>query len=92
MDRSMYRPKLHADLLLRVFDLPARGMTRALAESILTLDFPEGDAARIEELSVRANEGMLTAEEEGEMEAYIDINDLLAYWQSKARQTLQQPA
>jgi hypothetical protein len=88
----MYRPKPHSDLLLRVFDLPGRGMTRALAENILTFDFPEGDAARIEELNVRANEGKLTEEEEAELETYININDLLAYWQSKARQTLQQPA
>jgi hypothetical protein len=67
-------------------------MTPALAESILVLGFPEEDAARIEELNVRANEGELTGEEEAELEAYININDLLAYWQSKARQTLRQPA
>ena len=67
-------------------------MTQALAESILALDFPEADAARIEELNVRANEGDLTDEEEAEMEAYTNINDLLAYWQSKARQALRQPA
>jgi hypothetical protein len=67
-------------------------MTQALAESILALDFPEGDAARIEELNVRANEGDLTGEEEAELEAYTNINDLLACWQSKARQALHQPA
>ena len=67
-------------------------MTRALAESLLALDFPDGDAARIEELNVRANEGELTEAEQAELEAYININDLLAYWQSKARQSLQQPA
>jgi hypothetical protein len=58
----------------------------------LALDFPEEDATRIEELNVRANEGELTDEEEAELEAYANINDLLAYWQSKARQKLQQPA
>jgi hypothetical protein len=92
MARFKFIPKPHADVLLRVFDLPKRGMTRALAESILALDFPEEDAARIEALNVRANEGELTGEEEAELEAYININDLLAYWQSKARQTLRQPA
>ena len=85
--------KPHADVLLRVFDLSRRGMTRALAESILALDFPEGgDAARIEELNLRANEGQLTDEEEAKLEAYTNINDLLAYWQAKARQALRQPA
>jgi F420-0:gamma-glutamyl ligase-like protein len=92
MAKVRFSPKPHADVLLRVFDLPGRGMTRALAESILALDFPEGDAVRIEELNVRANEGELTDEEEAEMEAYTKINDLLAYWQSKARRALQQPA
>src|ERR1035438_7404220 len=62
------------------------GMTAPLAESILALDFPEADAARIQDLNVKANEGTLTAEEEAELEVYINISDLLAYWQSKARQ------
>jgi hypothetical protein len=92
MGKVKFGSKPHADVLLRVFDLPRRGMTRPLAESILEFDFPEGDAARIEELNVRANEGELTDDEEAELEAYININDLLAYWQSKARQILQQPA
>jgi hypothetical protein len=89
MDRSSYRPKPHSDLLLRVFDLPGRGLTPSLAESLLALDFPESDAARIGELNVKANEGKLTVEEEAELEAYLNVNDLLAYWQSKARQSLQ---
>jgi uncharacterized protein YnzC (UPF0291/DUF896 family) len=67
-------------------------MTRPLAESILALDFPEEDFARIDELNRKANEGTLTDEEEAELEAYVNISELLAYWQSKARQTLQQPA
>jgi hypothetical protein len=72
-----------------VFDLAGRGMTRPLAESILALDFPVADAARISELNAIANEGALTAHEEAELEAYIDVGDLLAYWHSRARQTLQ---
>lgn len=71
-----------------MFDLSGHGMSTALAESILTLDFPERDAARVDELNAKANEGTLTGDEEAELEAYINIGDLLAYWQSKARQTL----
>lgn len=67
-------------------------MARPLAESILALDFPEGDAARIEALNAKANDGTLTGDEEAELEAYVNIGDLLAYWQSKARQHLHQPA
>ena len=91
MARLKFSPKPHAEVLLRVFDLPRRGMSAALAEGILALDFPEEDAARIEALNVKANDGGLTDEEETEMEAYANISELLAYWQSKARQKLQQP-
>jgi hypothetical protein len=91
MARLKFSPKPHADVLLRVFDLSKGGMSAALAEGILALDFPEEDAARIEELNLRASEGELTDGEEAELETYANISDLLAYWQSKARQKLQQP-
>jgi hypothetical protein len=89
MAASTFRSKPHADVLRRVFDLPGHGMTPALAEGILALDFPEDDAVRIAELSVRANEGQLTDDEQSELEAYVNVSDLLAYWQSKARQSVQ---
>jgi len=63
-------------------------MTPALAEGILALDFPEDDAARIGQLNARANEGQLTEDEQAELETYINVSDLLAYWQSKARQAI----
>ncbi len=84
------RSAAHAEVLRRVFDLAGRGLTRPLAESILTLDFPERDAERITELNNKANEGELSDSEEAELEAYINVSDLLALWQSKARQALQQ--
>jgi hypothetical protein len=86
------RSAAHAEVLRRVFDLAGQGLTRPLAESILALDFPDHDAERLEELSGKANEGRLTDSEEAELEAYINVGDLLALWQSKARQALQQPA
>jgi hypothetical protein len=75
-----------------VFDIPGRGMTRPLAESILALDFPDADGARIEDLNTKANEGLLTEEETARIGADVNIGGLLAYWQSKARQVLQRPA
>ncbi len=92
MSRYTFHPQPQAEVLRSVFDLTGRGMTKPLAESILALDFPEEDAARIDELNAKANEGRLTSAEELELEAYVNIGDLLAYWQSKARQTLQPPA
>jgi len=90
MAKAVFRSSTHAEILRKVFDLPERGMTRPLAESILALDFPETDAARAEELNAKANDGALTEDERAELEAYTNIGDLLAYWQSKARQLLQQ--
>ena len=86
------RAAAHAEVLRRVFDLGGHGLNRQLAESILALDFPDSDAARISELSAKANEGTLHESEQAELEAYINVGDLLALWQSKARQTLLQTA
>ncbi len=66
MATSSFRSKRHADVMRRVFDLPGHGLRQALAEGILALDFPEDDAARIEQLNMRANEGQLTGDEEAE--------------------------
>jgi hypothetical protein len=82
----------HADVLRKVFDLGGHGITRALAEDMLSLDFPQHDADRVAELNAKANEGTLTESEEAELEAYINVADLLAYWQSRARQALQDQA
>ena len=63
-------------------------MDRPLAEGILALNFPPNSAERIEELNAKANEGNLTEAEEAELEAYINVSELLALWQAKARQVL----
>lgn len=65
-------------------------MAKELAEGILALDFPEPDVVRADELNAKANGGTLTEEEQVELEAYVSIADMLAYWQSKARQVLRQ--
>ncbi|MBV9296141.1 MAG: hypothetical protein JO145_11275 [Acidobacteriaceae bacterium] len=90
MAQAAFRSSAHADILLKVFDVPGRGMSRPLPERILALDFPGADAARADELNAKANDGMLTEDERAELDAYANISDLLAYWQSKARQVLQQ--
>ena len=73
----------------KVFDLTGRGLSRPLAESILSLDFPESDAARAAELNEKANEGTLTDAEREELQVYANVADLLAYWQQKAHHALQ---
>jgi len=78
--------------LRRVFDPSTHGISPPLAQSILALDFPDSDSARVDELNAKANEGTLNEDEQAELEAYVNISDLLAWWQSKARQSLQHPA
>jgi hypothetical protein len=87
-----FQSSLHAQLLQKVFNPSAREISRPLAESILALDFPEEEAARAEELSSKANEGTLSEQERAELEAYVNIGDLLAHWQSRARYALQRSA
>ena len=86
------RAAAYADVLRKVFDLGGPGLSRPLAEDILSLDFPQQDADRAAELSAKANEGTLTEGEEAELEAYINVGDLLAFWQLKARRLLQHGA
>jgi hypothetical protein len=83
-------PAPYAELLRKVFDLTGRGLSKPLAESFLSLDFPESDSIRAAELNEKANEGLLTDAEREELQVYANIADLLAYWQLKARQALQQ--
>jgi hypothetical protein len=79
----------YADHLGKVFDLTGRGLSRPIAESILSLAFPESDAARAAELNEKANDGTLTDAEREELQVYANVADLLAYWQLKAQQALQ---
>jgi hypothetical protein len=92
MVEARSRAAVHADLLRKVFDLRGHGLHRSLAEELVSLDFPQGDADRAAELSTKANEGTLTDSEEAELEAYINVGDLLAWWQSRARQVLHRQA
>ncbi|HVS37099.1 MAG TPA: hypothetical protein VMS17_16175 [Gemmataceae bacterium] len=77
-----------AAILNRLIE-PERGdLSREAAESILRLDFREDDHARMAELSSKAQEGALTADEREELTEYIRVADLLAVFQSKARRSL----
>ena len=87
---STLSPAPHAELLQRVFSFSGSGFTKPLAEGILAMDLPSADADRAAELNEKANEGLLTAVEREELQAYANVSDLLAYWQLKAAQVLAQ--
>jgi hypothetical protein len=68
---------------------PEQGVfSREAAKDILKLRFGEQDHARMAELSERAQQGTLTAEERVELDGYINVSHLLAFLQSKARVSL----
>lgn len=61
-------------------------MTKALAEGILALTSHK-QMSCADELNAKANDGTLAEHEQIELEAYVGIADILAYWQAKARQS-----
>ncbi len=60
------------------------------AKYILTLDFSPAQHALYEELSAKANEGLLTDEERFDLDQLLTANTMLAILQSKARVSLRQ--
>ena len=60
------------------------------ARYFLTLDFPDTDQARVDDLSAKARAGSLLPAEEEELDDYIRLSDFLAILQSKSRQSLKE--
>ena len=84
----------HPSILERVIK-PDRGdFTPELARQVLAFDFPLADHQRYAELSAKASEGSLSAEDRGELEDYLNINDFLTIINAKAQASLgrQNPA
>ncbi len=72
---------------------PGKGnLSEALAQYILSLDFPKEDRDRYQELSAKADEGLLSLEEKSELEEFLNVNDFLATVQAKARRSLGEPS
>jgi hypothetical protein len=70
--------------VLRFQDDPSAAAARAL----LKLQFADSDKKRMSELSAKAREGTLTAEEERQAEAYERLGCLLDILPSQARRIL----
>ena len=80
----------HSAILDRVIRPKHGDLSPELARHILSLDFDQTDRARYEALSIKAQEGTLTGDEESELDGYLVVNDLLTVLQSKARVSLKQ--
>ena len=64
-------------------------MTIPEAQAVLRWSFSEDATRRMEELGERHNEGELTEAEHEELEAYVNVGQVLAILQAKARLALQ---
>jgi hypothetical protein len=65
-------------------------MSPRLARYVLTLGFSGVEQARMDELAVRNQEGLLSPEEHDELMNYVKAGHLLALLHSKARKALKE--
>ena len=72
----------------RVLDPDGPSFSRAAAQAILDLEFPQQDRDRMHELAAKARAGTLTAEEQQEVESYSRVGSILGIMKSKARISL----
>jgi len=76
------------EIFRRVVEPEKGSFTPELAHAVLSLDFRGEDHARFEELSAKASEGELSAEEAEELDAYLHVDGLLAILRLKAERSL----
>jgi hypothetical protein len=84
----MLATETEAAILDRVFRSDRGDLSPEVAGQLLKLDFSDSDHARMEELSIKAQDGALSVGEREELEGYINVSHLIALFQSKARKSL----
>lgn len=91
MGASLAIQNTEASILSRLLDLRSANLTPAAAEFLLTIRFPAEDIARMNSLSDLAQQGMLSTDQQAELDSYIHVSSLLALMQSRARLLLKPP-
>ena len=76
------------ELLGRVIAPLGRCLTPAAANEILSLHSDQVARRRIEKLAAKCDAGALTPEERAEYELFVEVGDLVALLQAKARRYL----
>lgn len=74
----------------RVFIPDPQHLTQDQARYLLDVRFPQADVDRINELSAKAREGPLAAEEEAELDRYVHVGHLLSILKAKIRGRLKE--
>jgi len=75
-------------LFRRVIEPETGSLAPDVARYVLDLDFKADDHERFEELSAKAQEGMLSKQEAEELEGFLHIDSLLTIMRLKAERSL----
>jgi hypothetical protein len=81
-------PRNGVSILNRLIRSDRRTLPVTAARAILKINFDDDDRRRMRELSQKARDGTLSAEEQDEIDSYELVGHLLALMHSKARQSL----
>lgn len=77
-----------AAIFSRIFETGRDLLSPELALYILGLGFSTADRVRMQELATKNQQANISPQELEELDNYITAGDILAIWQSKARQVL----
>jgi len=87
MNTVTLTPDAEVAVWLRILH-PDGKFTAKSARAILQMSFPNPEKTQMQQLSAKAREGTLTADEEQQMDAYERVGAMLSILKSKARQAL----
>jgi hypothetical protein len=84
----MKRTSLPASLANQMLDMAADCFDAATLEAMARMRLSRKQAARVDRLAAKANEGLLSAAERAEYQAYIKTSETLGILQLRARAKL----
>lgn len=79
-----------ADIFERLVQPDSGNFSPELAQYVLSMRFAPDQVARYEDLAGRVQEDKLSADEQQELEAYVQANAVLGMMKAKARRSLVQ--
>ncbi len=81
-----------AAILSRLIRPEQDDLSAEAAQALLKLRFNAADLARLHHLVTKNQDGLLTSEEQSELESYLRIGSFVDLMQSKARRSLKKRA
>jgi hypothetical protein len=85
MSSRVLTQNTEAAILARVVEADESEITPDVARYLLSMQLPEADGRRVDELSAKARAGSLIEAEAAELDSYLHIGSLLGVMQSRAR-------